>query len=99
MLVKVPYSAFQSLTHSEDNPAFQTSHRQNCHYPGASYLIRLVGLVQYVHFVLEGTVAAQGSRLFQLEPTSVFTTTFMLLLLQFCSGSFFLCTCSHQGRD
>lgn len=98
ILINIPYSVFQSLTNSEDSQALQTTHRQNCHYPGTSYLIRPAGLVQYNHFVLEGTAVAQDSWLFQLEPTSVFTTIFILLLLQFHNGSFF-CPCSHQSRD
>lgn len=86
MLSNVPYSGSQCLTNSEDSQALQTLHRQNCQYPGASCLIRPAGLVQYVNFVLEGTADAQDSWLFQLEPTSVFTTIFALLLLQFCNG-------------
>ena len=98
MLIDIPYGVSQSLTNSENSQALQTLHRQNCHYAGASYLIRPARLVQYVHFVLQGTAAAQDSWLFQLEPTSVFTTIFILLLLQFRNGSFF-CACSHQSRD
>lgn len=86
MISNVPYSVFECLTNSADGQALQTLHRQNCHYPGASCLIRPAGLVQYVNFVLEGTADAQDSWLFQLEPTSVFTTIFAFLLLQFRNG-------------